>query len=185
MSQVDEVYASPRYGFGSSESLGVIGVVCVVAFGLLTWSAVARDRAREQACASNVTQIVRAMALYSGDHGGWFPAESVNTIAAIMPYIKNHDIFRCPGDAEPLEAEYSGESGYSSEPQSASSGQTLELSYFLVGGLSSDDRPSTILVGDSVARHRSRANASCIDGRLVSLSSEELSVHVGGESDGP
>ena len=180
MSQVDQVYASPRYGFGSPELVGVVTVICVVAFCVLKSCGSARSRAREQACASNVTQIVRAMTIYSSDHGGRYPPESANTITAICPYTKNLQIFRCPTDAEPLEVEYEGAADYYSE---ASSALTLELSYFLVGGLSDDERPSEVLIGDNVARHQGRANVACIDGRLRSVSPEELSAYAGGGSD--
>ncbi len=109
------------------------------------------------------------MNLYAHDHAGRYPPSGDDMVGPIYPYVNNLQLFICPIDADPVETLFS-----SYREPSMMVPSSVELSYFLVGGMATDDRPRDVLVGDTLPRHRGAANAACIDGRLRTLSADEL-----------
>ncbi len=133
----------------------------------------ARGKARESNCLSNVKQIAIASATYAADNDGFYPR--AEPFLAIMPYMKNIQVLRCPAESDRRKTD-GDEIDVSDADRAVGAGfiildKTMEprweqVHYFLVPGLSSDDRPDTILVYDDVPdRHPSKSfNMARIDG---------------------
>ncbi|MBS1702659.1 MAG: prepilin-type N-terminal cleavage/methylation domain-containing protein [Armatimonadetes bacterium] len=103
---------SSRHGFTLIELLVVIAIVAILAAILFPVFAQAKAAAKQSACLSNTHQIGTALLLYMNDESDNYPlllprVAPVNggsnyTLSydmAIMPYVKNADIFRCPADS--------------------------------------------------------------------------------------
>ncbi len=105
-----------RRGFTLIELLVVIAIIAILAAILFPVFAQAREKARQTACLSNTKQIALGLNMYvqdydetffnlpwpgPGGYDGQTPSLRVFWTEALMPYIKNQDIFRCPsmGDA--------------------------------------------------------------------------------------
>lgn len=75
------------------------GNLPVVAGALVSSRATARGRenARAAQCMSNLKQLCLAAIMYAQDHGRLPPAEG--WVEALMPYVKNRAVLRCPADA--------------------------------------------------------------------------------------
>lgn len=92
-----------RLGFTLIELLVVIAVIAILAAILLPVFATVREAARATSCRSNEKQIATAMAMYVQDYDEVYPGRSQVPTAnggghwgyAIMPYLKNTDVFRC------------------------------------------------------------------------------------------
>ena len=98
-----------RTGFTLIELLVVIAIIAILAAILFPVFAKAREKARQTACLSNQKQIALALLMYSQDVDERFPAVYNDFRVAlgtgpryiwaecIAPYIKNNEIFACPG----------------------------------------------------------------------------------------
>jgi type II secretory pathway pseudopilin PulG len=135
-------------------------IIGVLAAGIILWGSGAQARAREAACQSNLHQIALGLQLYADDHGGRLPPDGSEPVLALQPYLKNWQLMRCVDDRDPEMVEHDGAKD--------------AVSYFVRSGLWSDDLPSTIVAGDTAARHRGRWNAACLDGRTCRLPASEL-----------
>jgi prepilin-type N-terminal cleavage/methylation domain-containing protein/prepilin-type processing-associated H-X9-DG protein len=101
---------TPMAAFTLIELLVVIAIIATLAGILFPVFAQARERARQAACLSNMKQLGTAALLYIQDYDGTFPAFieappihggtelNMPYDRQLIPYIKNDDIFRCPGD---------------------------------------------------------------------------------------
>ncbi len=111
-----------RGGFTLIELLVVIAIIAVLAAILFPVFARAREKARSTACISNLKQIGLAMAMYCSDYDGHFPwgVDPADRFCpqiwssfplwqswipgmpflwdVLDPYVKNHQIWRCPSD---------------------------------------------------------------------------------------
>ena len=92
-------------GFTLIELLVVIAIIAILAAILFPVFAKAREKARQSSCASNVKQITLGYLQYFQDYdertaihrcGSYDPATLVCTHEAVLPYIKNTQVFVCP-----------------------------------------------------------------------------------------
>ena len=96
-----------RSGFTLIELLVVIAIIAILAAILFPVFAKAREKARQTACLSNQKQIALALLMYSQDYDERFMAVYNDALGypqgriiwadCIYPYIKNREIFACPG----------------------------------------------------------------------------------------
>ncbi|MFQ3611582.1 MAG: DUF1559 domain-containing protein [Fimbriimonadales bacterium] len=108
-----------RDGFTLIELLVVIAIIAILAAILFPVFAQARESARSSSCLSNLRQFALATLQYVQDYDEVFPQsvysldnrilmpasnDRVFTVFdAILPYIKNTDIVRCPSNREAMD----------------------------------------------------------------------------------
>ncbi len=111
----------------------------------------AKQSAKRTMCLSNVKQLALGTLLYASDHGDVLPKTSAGWKAAIMPYVKNEKLFRCPDDP-------SGKDGYFLDPRIAGKPMSAiaqpALTAMVVEGTPKQ----------SAFRHAGRANLGYVDG---------------------
>ncbi len=119
-----------RKGFTLIELLVVIAIIAILAAILFPVFAKAREKARQTSCLSNERQLATAILSYAQDYDETFPlkvdpaspggdwwyqyffcngdvgywgayaSDAAGCFNAIIPYIKNRQIFRCPSGQE-------------------------------------------------------------------------------------
>ncbi|MFZ4506408.1 MAG: prepilin-type N-terminal cleavage/methylation domain-containing protein [Fimbriimonas sp.] len=98
-----------RRAFTLIELLVVIAIIAILAAILFPVFARAKLAAKATACGSNVKQMATAFTMYSGDYDDTLPLAAYSTDAAFViwhdlvdPYVKNKDIWVCPGSSVAL-----------------------------------------------------------------------------------
>lgn len=107
-----------KQGFTLIELLVVIAIIAILAAILFPVFAQARERARAVACLSNVKQLGLGLMMYAQDYDETMPAMFAEVPCPqcngvyngipipydqqIQPYIKNDQIYDCPGDSHTL-----------------------------------------------------------------------------------
>lgn len=96
------------YAFTLIELLVVIGIIVVLAAILFPVFGSAREKARQTVCLSNERQIGLGIAQYVQDfddimpHQQFFNGSNWSTFRtwedAVDPYLKSHDVYRCPSN---------------------------------------------------------------------------------------
>ncbi len=96
-----------RTGFTLIELLVVIAIIAILAALLFPVFALAREKARQAGCASNVKQLSLAVRMYQQDYDETYPpalvpagAGIVSALTLVQPYARNAQIARCPSDAK-------------------------------------------------------------------------------------
>jgi len=108
-------HTNRAHGFTLIELLVVIAIIAILAAILFPVFAQAREKARAIACISNFKQVGLAVEQYKTDYDGHWPLwwnGDENHIGdanfgrfwagAIMPYIKNVQVRKCPSDPFPI-----------------------------------------------------------------------------------
>ena len=101
----------PR-GFTLIELLVVIAIIAILAAILFPVFATAREAARKTSCSSNLRQLGGAFQMYVQDHDETWPSiwngewniqkgQQHNWASAILPYIKNRQVYKCGDDTVP------------------------------------------------------------------------------------
>jgi prepilin-type N-terminal cleavage/methylation domain-containing protein/prepilin-type processing-associated H-X9-DG protein len=98
-----------KTGFTLIELLVVIAIIAILAAILFPVFARAREKARQTSCLSNVKQLVLGVTMYAQDYdetlvsqgydvdaSGGLNAGDYTWRSAILPYVKNGQIFQCP-----------------------------------------------------------------------------------------
>jgi prepilin-type N-terminal cleavage/methylation domain-containing protein/prepilin-type processing-associated H-X9-DG protein len=103
-------------GFTLIELLVVIAIIAILAAILFPVFAQAREAARATSCRSNLKQLGTSMVMYTEDYDEQTPTvccynplssyNGSNWGWALLPYIKNMGVFRCPDDPEPNASSY-------------------------------------------------------------------------------
>lgn len=98
-------------GFTLIELLVVIAIIAILAAILFPVFARAREKARQTSCLSNLKQLALASLQYAQDYDESFPntyftvvtgyndgvaSGGINLYSAMLPYVKNVQIFTCP-----------------------------------------------------------------------------------------
>ncbi len=95
-----------RFGFTLIELLVVIAIIAILAAILFPLFGQAREAAKRSACTENLSQIYRALTLYSDDSQGCMPMSPRSVIDGtftyqdrgmgwLYPYTRKADVFRC------------------------------------------------------------------------------------------
>ncbi len=102
-------------GFTLIELLVVIAIIAILAAVLFPVFTSAKESAKNSGCSSNLSQLGRGMSMYVDDYGRYpAPVRPISSAAqrlykqqdtacvtwdiAILKYIRNTDVFRCPSD---------------------------------------------------------------------------------------
>jgi len=100
-----------RHGFTLIELLVVIAIIAILAAILFPVFARAREKARQSSCMSNIKQLGTACLMYAQDYDEILPDEDYDYNgngtyneagadgtwrAAILPYVKNVQLYFCP-----------------------------------------------------------------------------------------
>jgi len=97
-----------RRGFTLIELLVVIAIIAILAAILFPVFAKAREKARQSSCLSNTKQISLAAVQYTSDYDGtymraWYYSNGTGAgyvwADAIVPYIRNDQLFDCPSSS--------------------------------------------------------------------------------------
>jgi len=105
-----------RRGFTLIELLVVIAIIAILAAILFPVFARAREKARQTSCLSNLKQLGLGWQMYVQDYDERAMTACYNTgntcwdrrdfqrSAALMPYVKNQEIYFCPSVEKPTDA---------------------------------------------------------------------------------
>ena len=140
--------AMTRRGFTAPELAVVFVIMAAASLLVVRGNVVARHRARDASCMSNLKQLALALQLYAADNDYRFPPEP-KAWRPIAPYARdNLGVFECP---------YAGRDRRSGDqisdypsPDSGERRETVRSDYLLNSTVQTDDLPTVIIAGDDV-----------------------------------
>lgn len=101
--------SATKRGFTLIELLVVIAIIALLAAILFPVFARARENARKSSCQNNLKQLGVAMTQYVQDYDETYPThynggvftdpQNLMWAAAIYPYIKSRQVYKCPSDS--------------------------------------------------------------------------------------
>jgi prepilin-type N-terminal cleavage/methylation domain-containing protein/prepilin-type processing-associated H-X9-DG protein len=106
----EETFMRKHHGFTLIELLVVIAIIAILAAILFPVFAAAREKARQTQCLSNLRNSATATLMYVQDYDEHFPMAiygsvdrqgrpcGYSMVAAVEPYLKNKDVYRCPSE---------------------------------------------------------------------------------------
>ncbi len=132
-----------RTGFTLIELLVVIAIIAILAAILFPVFARAREKARQSTCLSNAKQIGLGLLMYMQDYDecfvrtsaadmtAWAAAGNRHSVwyRAVMPYVKNNQLFICPSDGNRTSARWDSTGSTWNESTSAAGQWHFPLSY--------------------------------------------------------
>ena len=137
-----------RRAFTYIELCVVLAIIAILAAILFPVFARAREKARQTACANNLSQIGLALRMYAEDNYSHFPAGDDDLTALAPRYLPDRGVFQCPS-APAL--------GYQPKPG--------EAQYLYRGGFAVDDDPTTFIAVDiNETMHNGGFNGLAVDG---------------------
>ena len=144
-----------RRGFTAPEFALVFAIIAFAMAFLVGANAVARGRARDMSCMSNVKQLGLGLQMYAADNNYRLPPQP-KAWDAVHPHIRNLQILRCPQAQRLEQSEQRGDSRRSAYRSGPPEGP-LESDYLLNPTVQTDDLPTVIIAGDDVPdRHSGR-----------------------------
>jgi prepilin-type N-terminal cleavage/methylation domain-containing protein/prepilin-type processing-associated H-X9-DG protein len=151
-------------GFTLIELLVVIAIIAIIAAILFPVFAQVREKARQSSCASNLKQLVTALAMYAQDNDETMPAEvqappinggnatGVPYDRQLAPYVRNDQVYACPSDGAPRRSSFLWDGSYLKSQTKRSYGITNNLR--TQEGIDRGEQPDTNsgMVGVALAR---------------------------------
>ena len=117
-----------RRGFTLIELLVVIAIIAILAAILFPVFAKAREKARQASCLNNTKQMGTATMMYIQDYdetfmllqfpvaGGFtyngYAHSNMLWYMAIIPYVKNNNLYNCPSSTKKWTGQYTGDLAY-------------------------------------------------------------------------
>ena len=136
-----------RSGFTLIELLVVVTIIGILAAILFPVFMLARERARQTACLSNLKQLMTGFTLYKEDYGGTWAytvaadtvtdgtrtVNAANWLSGVFPYVRDRNVFRCPCQA-PAAACTMWSCQQQGDPWASGSGTTYGVNDFISRG---------------------------------------------------
>jgi len=161
----------------------VVAIICVLAAILFPVFAKAREAARSTSCQNNLRQIGLALQLYAEDYGGAFPPVDDDLTPLIPRYLQEPQVFECPS-AMSVYYMMPGKGSTEAGPWTAQGGPPggVAATYLYAAGRTVRSRGHLGLVADiqtvgQTEVHNERGNVLLVNGRVVSIRSEERPAH--------
>ena len=151
-----------RKGFTLIELLVVIAIIAILASILFPVFARAREKARQTSCLANMKQLVLGANMYAQDYDEQLPHDRLDTDGsgtysagdttwrtAILPYVKNRQIYLCPSDKNPdgSAGVYNGSEG----DYNQGAGYGMNVAHWATGGAANPSGVSLGAVEDASA----------------------------------
>ncbi len=150
-----------RRGFTAPELTMVLVLISIACCLLIRANAMATDRARDNICLSNLTQLCLGLQMYAADNDYRLPRHP-KAWDPIMPYVGSSQMLKCPRAPKPEEQKtrkpppQAGPGGYG-WPGPVEPERHVESDYLLNPTVQTDDFPTVIIAGDDAPdRHSGR-----------------------------
>jgi type II secretory pathway pseudopilin PulG len=91
----DRTTGMRRRGFTAPEATMVVLLLMLATAAVMAANRIARDRARDVQCRSNLQQLALAIRLYAADHDHRVPPGPKDW-DAVFPYVRNNGVLLCP-----------------------------------------------------------------------------------------
>ncbi len=163
-----------RKGFTLIELLVVIAIIAILAAILFPVFARARAKAKQSSCLSNAKQLELGSIMYASDYDGRNPL-SGNWTSAILPYVKNSQIYVCGSDDAPFALTGPPDEGSYGMNSNISGVSESYLEYPAETASLIDATDSQVAAGGAMAaRHNEGCNLAYADGHTKWIKWENI-----------